>query len=346
MTVSGITASNKVYDAKTTAILNTNGATLVGVLAGDTVALGVSGAKGAFADKNVGTGKTVTVTGLTITGASSGSYTLTQPATTASITARSLTVTARGVNKIYDGTTNATVTLSDNRLSGDVLTLSYASASFTNKTVGNGKPVNVKGISISGTDSGNYAPASTVALTTANITAAPLTVSGITASNKIYDARTTATLKTNGAVLVGVLAGDTVVLGVSGARGAFSDKNVGTGKTVTVSGLTIAGASSGNYKLTQPTATANITVRTLTVTATGVNKIYDGTTTAAVTLSDNRVSGDVLSESYAAASFADKNAGTGKTVSVSGVAITGTDSAIMRWLRRSPPPRPTSSGPS
>jgi hypothetical protein len=40
--------------------------------------------------------------------------------------------------------------------------------------------------------------------------------------------------------------------------------------------------------------TANITPRPLTVTATGVNKVYDGNTTAMVTLSDNRVAGASL----------------------------------------------------
>ena len=39
LTVSGITAANKVYNANTTATLNTSGATLVGVFSGDTVTL-------------------------------------------------------------------------------------------------------------------------------------------------------------------------------------------------------------------------------------------------------------------------------------------------------------------
>ena len=39
-------------------------------------------------------------------------------ARTADISARSLTVTATGIDKVYDGTTNAQVTLSDDRLSG------------------------------------------------------------------------------------------------------------------------------------------------------------------------------------------------------------------------------------
>ena len=38
------------------------------------------------------------------------------------------------------------------------------------------------------------------------------------------------------------------------------------GKPVTVSGITISGGDSGNYSLTQPSPTANITAKALTVT--------------------------------------------------------------------------------
>src|SRR5207253_566592 len=96
------------------------------------------------------------------------------------------------VNRIYDGTTNATVTLADNRFVGDVLTLSYTSASFANKHVGNGKPVSVTGIAISGLDAGNYS-ANTTASATANITARSLTVSA-TGVNKVYDGTVAATV--------------------------------------------------------------------------------------------------------------------------------------------------------
>src|SRR5206468_532852 len=128
--------------------------------------------------------------------------------------------------------------------------------------------------------------------------------SGITASNKTYDATTTATLITTSAALVGKVSGDVVNLATNAATGAFADKTVGTGKTVTVSGCTVSGADAGNYSLTQPTTTANITSRTLTITATGVDKVYDRTTTGTVTLSDNRISGDVLTDSYTSATFA------------------------------------------
>ena len=63
-----------------------------------------------------------------------------------------LTVGATGVNRVYDGGANATVTLSDDRVTGDVLTTSYAGASFANKNVGTAKLVSVSGISLAGAE--------------------------------------------------------------------------------------------------------------------------------------------------------------------------------------------------
>ena len=108
-----------------------------------------------------------------------------------------------------------------------------------------------------------------------------LTVTGITASNKVYDSTTPATLNMTSAALVGVVSGDTVILNTAGTTGTFSDKSVGTGKTVTVAGLSISGLSASNYTLTQPTTTADITAKNLTITGvTATNKLYDRTTTA------------------------------------------------------------------
>src|SRR5207244_6078537 len=93
------------------------------------------------------------------------------------------------------------------------------------------------------------------------------------------------------------VAGDS--LSTSYTSASFTNKNVGLAKTVSVSGIAISGTDAGNYTVnTTTTATADITARTLTVSATGVNKVYDRTTNATVTLSDNRVSGDSLSTSY------------------------------------------------
>ena len=236
------------------------------------------------------------------------------------VSPKALTVTAMGVNRVYDGTTAATATLLDNRVSGDVLTDSYSTATFADKGVGTAKPVTVSGVSISGTDAGNYQLASGTASATANITARPLTVTA-TGVNKVYDGTTAATV----AFLDNRVPGDIVTDSYPAA--AFGDKNVGTGKLVSVSGISISGTDAGNYQLASGTAstTANITARTLAVTATGVNRVYDGTTAATVAFLDNRVPGDVFTDSYTAAAFGDKNVGTGKPVSVSGISISGTD---------------------
>jgi hypothetical protein len=331
LTVSGIIASNKIYDATTTATLNFINAKLAGVFSGDSVVLNTSAAQGAFANKNAGPGKTVQVSGVALTGTNAGNYRLTQPATTASITKRSLTLAAKGADKTYNGTTGATVALADNRLTGDVFSNSFTSATFASKNAGTNIVITVSGLAINGTDAANYALTATKTTASANITKAALTVSGLAANNKTYDATTVATLNFNNAKLTTIFNGDTVTLSSTAAKAAFANKAVGTNKTVSVSGLSLGGASAGNYALSQPVAAASITARTLAITALGVNKIYDGATNATVTLADNRVAGDVFTCSYAFAAFTSKNVGTNILINVSGLAIAGTD-AINYYL--------------
>src|SRR5207244_1391915 len=118
----------------------------------------------------------------------------------------------------------------------------------------------------------------------------------ITASGKTYDGTTAATIATRS--LSGVLGSDDVTL--SGGTATFASKTVGTAKTVTATGLSLTGSDTGNYQLSSTTATtlADIAARPLTVSATGVNRTYDGSNSVTVTLSDNRVAGDSLSASY------------------------------------------------
>src|SRR4029079_8963156 len=189
-----------------------------------------------------------------------------------------------------------TVSLSDDRVAGDDLTDSYTAASFADKNVGSAKPVSVTGIPISGADATNYT-ATTTATTTADITARALTVSA-TGDNKVYDGTTVATVSLSD----DRGAGDDVSDSYSAA--SFADKNVGAAKSVSVTGISISGADATNYTFnTTASTTAAITARALPVSATGDNKVYDGTTVATVSLSDDRVAGDDLTDSYTAASF-------------------------------------------
>jgi hypothetical protein len=239
---------------------------------------------------------------------------------TSDITPRDLTVSASASAKLYDGNRTASVTLSSDKLSGDSLSLTFATALFDTKNVGTGKTVTVSGISFAGADAGNYQLTSTTASTTANITPRDLTMSA-SGVNRVYDGTTAATVN----LADDALAGDDVADHYAAA--SFADKNVGAGKTVSVTGISIDGGDAGNYHLTNTTAsaTADITPRDLTVSASASSRVYDGTRTASVTLSSDKLSGDSLSLSYTSALFDTKDVGTGKTVTVSGISVGGAD---------------------
>ena len=337
LTVSGVTASDKTYDGATTATPAFGSASLTGVIGADTVTLTTSSATANFADAQVGSGKTVTLTGLTIGGTDAANYTLTQPTTTAAITPKNLTVTGLAAsNKTYDATTTATLTGTATVVgkvgSDDVAAnATGATGAFADKTVATGKAVTITGVTLSGTAAGNYTVSQPTGLT-ANITAASLTATGATAANKTYDATTTATPTTAGATPVGVLGADVVTINGGSATAAFADKNIGTGKTVTFAGLALAGADAGNYTLTQPTTTADITPATLTVTGTTVaNKTYDGATTATPGFSSANlvtVLGSdtvTLNSGAASATFATATVGAAKIVTITGLTLTGAD---------------------
>ena len=146
---------------------------------------------------------------------------------------KALTATASTANKVYDGTTTATTTLTFTGLVGSETLNQSVGSTFNNKNVGTGKTVTVNSITLTdGTGlASNYSinPGQT---STANVTAKALIVSGITASNKTYDGNTVATIDATFVSYSGLVPGD-VFNGTY--TGAFSDKNVGTGKTVTFS---------------------------------------------------------------------------------------------------------------
>ena len=316
LTVSGITASNKTYDGNAIAALSTASASYDGLISGDDLTVSASGA---FSNKNVGTGKTVTLTS-SYSGDDISNYSITdQSSTTANIIAKALTVSGiTASNKTYDG--NAIAALStasasyDGLISGDDLTVS-ASGAFSNKNVGTGKTVTLTS-SYSGDDISNYS-ITDQSSTTANIIAKALTVSGITASNKTYNGNTSATIDVSSASYSGLISGDSISVA---STGVFDNKNVGTGKTVTLTS-SYSGDDISNYSITdQSSTTANIIAKALTVSGiTASNKTYDGNAIAALSTAsasyDGLISGDDLTVS-ASGAFSNKNVGTGKTVTL------------------------------
>ncbi|NBU42415.1 MAG: filamentous hemagglutinin, partial [Planctomycetia bacterium] len=284
-------------------------AALSGVESGDTVTLGGSSTF-TFASAGVGTGIAVTVTGYSIGGTDAGNYSLTQPTgLTADITARPITITAGTTSKTYGAAEPA-------------LSFSYLIASLVTGDTFTGSLVRAPGETVAGSPyaitqgtlslGSNY----TITFVGANLTITPktLTVTGATATNRDYDGTTVIAI--TGGTLAGVVGSDTVTLGGSPA-GSVADKNVGTGKAVTVTGYSISGADAANYSIAQPTGlTADITAKALTITgATAANRAYDGTTNATITGATlaGVESGDTVTVT-GGGTFADKNVGTSKGV--------------------------------
>ena len=336
LTISGVTAASKPYDGTTTATLSGT-ASYVGLAGGESFA--VSGTPAAtFSDASVGTGKAVTVTGYA---APSTNYFVTQPAgLTANITTRPLTIggSFTAANKVHDGTTAATITAANLSLVGVVddedVELTGVTAAFATANVGTGKLVSLDAPSLTGADAGNYtlnlagAPTTTASITSAN---SPLTIGGsFTANDKVYDGTVTATGTTGGLTLVGVTSPDEVT--IASVTLAFQTAAVGAGKTVVITGVTLAGADGGEYTVSlagAPTGTASITARPLTIggSFTAADKAFDGTTAA--TLATNALTllgvlnADDVTLSGLAAAFADAAVGTGKPVAVSTASLTG-----------------------
>jgi hypothetical protein len=127
----------------------------------------------------VGIGKTVTGDVISLSGTDAANYTFNQETTTtANISPLALLVSATGEDRVYDGSTAATVTLSDNRIAGDVILTDYLNDSFDNADVGQNKPISVIDIKMSGRDAINYIN-NTTATTTASITTSSIIVPDI-----------------------------------------------------------------------------------------------------------------------------------------------------------------------
>lgn len=339
------TAADKVYDGSMAALIT---GTSTGVLPVDAASLGLS-ATGVFAaGKNVGQGLTVNVSGAFLTGAARDNYALTNTSgtTTASITQRTLTVQFNGQNKVYDGTTSATVTpVFQNLVSGDQVASTQTAVFTDNKNVGTGKPISVSGTALSGADAGNYLLQVSGNAVTGSITPRPITVSGlssVTAQDRLYDGTRTVNLTVPAGITLtpssaDIIAGDTVQIDVPGSgvvTGTMADKNVArdaqgavTSKPVTVDGLSLTGADSANYAIAG-TAGVRVTITPLPISATfaGVNRVYNGNNSASVTgTSAGLLSGDLVTIA-GSGFFADsKNVGTGKPITVTSALLSGTD---------------------
>ncbi|XJJ70673.1 YDG domain-containing protein [Novosphingobium sp. BL-8A] len=323
LTVSGVTANNKVYDGTTLATLNSAAAALNNVVSGDTVALDSSGATGTFATKNVGTAIPVTAAGYALSNNPFGNYVLEQPTGLfADITQAAIQLVR--VTKVYDATLalptlSAAYTLGGVVANDDVSVDTVGIAgNYADKNVATGIDVSLTGLALSGADAGNYSISSAVvAQPIGEITPATLNVAIIGNPTKVYDGNIVATLAGGNYDLTGFVGGEGAT--INQTTGAYDSANAGA-RTVTAAlaagnYVANAGTDLGNYVLATSASGAG-TITQATLLAAIVNnptKTYDGTTAATLASTNYQLTGFVAGESatvtQTGGTYASANAG-------------------------------------
>ena len=225
--------------------------------------------------------------------------------------------------RVYDGTTGATLLAGNftaaGTVDGDDVTFAWTGSEFGDRNAGTSKAVTANGIAAITSNGSASVYGYTLASTTATanigaITPASLTVTA-QADNRVYDGTTASSVApvVSGSIYDGV---------GTAATQSFDDRNVGTGKILTASGLVMADGNGGaNYSINYvDSATGVITPASLTVTAQADNRVYDGTTASSVA---PVVSGSIYDGVGTAAtqSFDDRNVGTGKNLTASGLVM-------------------------
>lgn len=327
------TALNKVYDGQSAIEANAGSYSVSGLLAGDTYTNPVI----AFADKNIGVDKTISISGGTLSDGNNGAnYAVTYVGSKGTITAKELTLAANAVNvtKVYDGTTavndqakftvTGMVTGDDVYLNKSNITVAYPSANAGNYELtftSNGA------VTLAGADAGNYNLTGTLndLAGTGKITPRELTVA-FGNTTKEYNGLFAATPGV--ATFTGLVEDDTVSLSDT-VQATYANKGAGTWD-VNYSGLSLTGTSAGNYTIAgTAVGTGTITPKALTVSFGDTARDYNGTTTATagVATLTGVLEGDAVSLANGfTAQYDSKNVGD-RTVTYSGLSLTGDSAA-------------------
>ena len=285
LTISGV-VENRVYDGTTNVVLRngTENGGLVGLIGNQTLNIVYTSA--AFRDGGAGNGKVVDIAYDVSDGANggkTGNYVLSD-VTHANIAQKPVDVVVVGNNRNYDGTTDATANIEvvSGVIAGDILSVSYASAVFDNKNVGN-RNITVSGITLGGADANNYTLGGADSVTSAAaITPLPLTLYGI------VDEGSSLTVGAGKLDAVNIVDGDSVTLNgsvkiASSTAGAqpiidFSGLIVGNPNyTVvgSVGSVIVGNASLVLDSVTAGAASVNTSGKTTTVTQTSDQAIID-----------------------------------------------------------------------
>lgn len=303
---------SKVYDGNTGATITFNA--LTGLVGSDEVSVSYTSAS--YNDKHAGNNKSITINGLELVGAQAANYSLNTFSTTGAITQKSINVTAQADSKVYDGTTSSAGAPVVNALAtGDNIS-TQPTQSYDNRNAGTGKTLIPAGLVINDGNSGSNYAITYVANNSGIITQKPINVTA-QVDTKVYDGTTSSSVAP---VVDALETGDAIT---TAATQSYDNRNAGTAKTLTPVGLVINDGNSGaNYDITYVANNSGIiTSKPINVTAQTNSKVYDGTTISTVApLVDVLETGDAINTA-ATQSYDNRNAGTAKTLTASGLVI-------------------------
>ena len=320
ITVTGIGVRDKIYDGSSEAQLDLSNVQLSGKVGVDD--LSVTGV-GTFSDANVGENKPVAISNLTLGGASAGNYVLAgsgqQTSATGTISPMPLADAAVELSGpfTYDGnlkTVDVTVKNNGSELAEGADYTVSGTTSATAPSTGEGYAVTV-----AAAGNGNYSGSKTVYWKIN-----PAEISGISASGYTgtYDSQ-----------YHGI---DVQVTAPANAAVTYrEDQN--TSYSAVCPQYRDAGTytvyykvAADNYETVEGSEQVVITAREVTVFGiTARDKVYDGTTDAALDCTGASLSGNIgtddLTVLSAEGEFADENAGANKTVQITSVTLGGAD---------------------
>jgi hypothetical protein len=218
-----------------------------------------------------------------------------------------LTVAVAGRNKVYDGSNAADVILSDNRITGDLLTLRYANANFSEKDVGTTKSVAVTGIQASGVDALNYS-VNAFAKATANVTPAPLTVAASNIEKKFGETPTLSAF-----TALGLVHGETIGAVTESSVGTQARAGVAQGPYLIAPSNAVGGTFlASNYSITYRTGALTVKPAAMLVTAASDVKFFGEAADITAFTVQGLVNGDTVG------SFTEFSPGTLASASVAG----------------------------
>ncbi|MBQ6864721.1 MAG: hypothetical protein IJO14_10850 [Clostridia bacterium] len=319
----------------------------------------------------VSTEKTYTVENaneeVVLTVSATGPYT--GSASTSVVASQSLTIadlndilTIAGLeDKVYNATQQQVTAVNKNAsevLMGNI-TVKYngsatipTAAGVYNVTVDIALPANFSSMTVTGDAATQtyvgaqkiYAPASNVSIGQFTIKKAPFDVN-VTVADKEYDGTNIATASktdiVNGAIVNNGVADD-VAFDAAATNYLFDSANVGTGKTITIGGAALTGASKDNYVLNITITNANagvITAKTLKAAVVAFEREYEaGNTNVEVafdidlsTLAQGDTDADVYFNNATATIASDKAGVQDVTVATGSISLAGDKAANYVW---------------